>query len=145
MASRPARRLPARAWVYVPAACSSIGGGLIKLGHGSTWAAVATGMAPYALCALLLTVHALCHLSALIRYLCAKPEEQQAMERLITVSANAIVSILTLTAATIPGPARQSADATTAVHRSPARDCEHRRTTRKPADSATAARGATPP
>jgi hypothetical protein len=106
MTARPARRLLPHGWVYVPAASSPIGGGLIKLGHGSTWAAVAVGMAPYAICALLFTVFVIGYLAALIRYLWAKPEEQQAMERLITVSANAIVSILTLTAATLPGQAK---------------------------------------
>jgi len=143
MAPRPARRLLARGWIYVPAACSSIGGGLIKLGHGSTWAAVATVMAPYALGALLLIVHAFCHLAALTRYLLhAKPEEQHAMERLITVSANTIVSIMTLTPATIPSPAEQPADKPSAIPRSPSRACQHPSTEQPP--NGTTADGAHP-
>jgi hypothetical protein len=107
MTARPAKRLLAHGWVYLPAASSPVGGGLIKLGQGSTRAAVAVGMAPYAVCALLFSVFAVGHLAALIRCLCAKPAEQEAMERLITVSANAMVAILTLTAATLPGRAEQ--------------------------------------
>src|ERR1700722_10616461 len=102
MTIRPSRRLVARAWIYVPAASSPIGGGLIKLGRGSTPAAVAVGIAPYAVCALLFTVFVIGYLAALSRYLWAKPEEQPSMERLIVVSANAIVSILTLTLGTLP-------------------------------------------
>ncbi len=40
--------------------------------------------------------------AALTRYLCVKSGQQEAMERLITVSANAIVAILTLTAIRLP-------------------------------------------
>ena len=64
-------------------------------------------MAPYAVRALPFSVFAIGYLAALIRCLCAKPAEQEAMERLITVSANAIVAILTFTAATLPGQAEQ--------------------------------------
>src|ERR1039457_2441969 len=108
--TRPAKRLLAHGWAYIPAASSPIGGGLIKLGRGSTWAAAAVGLAPYAICALLFTVFVIGYLAALVRYLCAKPQEQAAMEHLITVSANAIISILTLTPATLPGQARQPAE-----------------------------------
>jgi len=97
----------AHGWLYLPAVSSPIGGGLIKVGQGSTWAAVAVGLAPYAVCALLFTVFVIGYLAALIRCLCAKPEHQEMRERLITVSANAIVSIMTLTACTSPPPARQ--------------------------------------
>jgi hypothetical protein len=110
--ARPARRLLAHGWPYVPAASSPIGGGLIKLGQGSTWAAAAVGIAPYAVCGLLFTVFVIGYLAALIRCVLTKPEEQEAMERLITVSANAIVSILTLTAATLPAQAKQPGDTT---------------------------------
>ena len=58
MTARPAKRLLAHGWVYLPAASSPVGGGLIKLGQGSTRAAVAVGMAPYAVCALLFSVFA---------------------------------------------------------------------------------------
>ncbi|HEY5985648.1 MAG TPA: hypothetical protein VIV12_04585 [Streptosporangiaceae bacterium] len=96
MTARPAKRLLGHGWLYVPAVSSPVGGGLIKLGHGSTWAAVVVGTAPYAICALLYTVFVIGYLAAVARCLCAK-SEQEAMERLITVSANAVVSILTLT------------------------------------------------
>jgi hypothetical protein len=100
--THPAKRLLAHGWLYIPAVSSPVGGGLIKLGHGSTWAAVAVGTAPYAICALLYVVFVVGYLAALIRYLCVKPGEQVAMERLITVSANTIVAILTLTAIKLP-------------------------------------------
>jgi hypothetical protein len=111
MTARPVRRLLSHGWLYVPAASSPIGGGLIKVGQGSTWAAVAVGIAPYAVCALLFTVFVIGYLAALTRCLCAKPEQQEIRERLITVSANAIVSIMTLTACTSSVPVKQSAKA----------------------------------
>src|ERR1700733_9751664 len=106
MTEPQAKRLLARGWAYVPAVSGPIGGGLIKLGRGSTLAAVAVGLAPYAIWAVLLTAFVIGYLAALLRYLCSKPEEHDAMERFITISANAIVSILTLTAAPIPAPAK---------------------------------------
>jgi hypothetical protein len=100
--TRP-RRLLARGWVYAPAACSPLGGGLVKVGGGSTWAAVAVGLAPYAVLGLLLVIFAVGYLAALARYLCAGPGGQEAMERLVMLSVNAVVSILTLNAAAPPG------------------------------------------
>jgi hypothetical protein len=90
-----ARRLFTHGWLYLPAVSSPIGGGLIKLGHGGTWAAVSVGVAPYAVSALLYLVFVIGYLAAILRYLCAGPTGQHAMERLITMSANAVVSILT--------------------------------------------------
>jgi hypothetical protein len=105
--ARPAKRLLTHGWLYVPAASSPVGGGLIKLGHGSTWAAVTVGAAPYVICAFLYTVFVIGYLAALTRCLFGKSGDQAAMERLITVSANAVVAILTLTAIKIPPqPAR---------------------------------------
>jgi hypothetical protein len=72
-----------------------VGGGLIKLGHGSDWAAVAVGVAPYAVCALLYLVFGLGYLAAVLRFLCAGTAGQQAMERLIAISASAVVGIVT--------------------------------------------------
>jgi hypothetical protein len=100
--------LMARGWVYVPAVSGPIGGGLIKLGRGSTAAAVAVGLAPYVIWALLLAVFVIGYIAALTRYLWAKPDDHDAMERLITISANAVVSILTLSVATPPVPAKRS-------------------------------------
>ena len=56
MSTHPAKRLFSHGWLYVPAVSSPIGGGLIKIGHGSTWAAVTVGVAPYAICAMLYVV-----------------------------------------------------------------------------------------
>lgn len=72
-----------------------VGGGLIKIGHGSDWAAVCVGVAPYAVCALLYLIFGLGYLAAVLRFLCAGTAGQQAMERLITVSASAVVGIAT--------------------------------------------------
>lgn len=101
MTARPAKRLLAHGWLYIPAVSSPVGGGLIKLGHGSTWAAVTVGTAPYVICAFLYAVFVIGYLAAVTRCI-VKSAEQEAMERLITVSANAIVAILTLTAIRLP-------------------------------------------
>ena len=101
------RRLVAHGWLYVPAVSSPIGGGLIKLGHGSTFAAASVGLAPYMVCASLYTIFVISYLAAVLRYLCADAAGQQAMERLITVSANAVVSILTLNASALPSQTMQ--------------------------------------
>jgi hypothetical protein len=106
--TRPRQSLT-RSWLYASAAAGPIGGGLIKLGQGSTVAAIAVGLAPYAILGLLLLVFLIGYLAALARYLCAGPEGQEAMERLVVTSANAIVSILTLTqASSPPAPPRRS-------------------------------------
>lgn len=99
-----ARRL-AHGWRYLPAASAPIGGGLIKIGRASTWAAVSVGLAPYAIWAALCAVFLIGYLAALIRYICSGQEGQDAMACLITTSVNAIVSILTLTPPT-PMPAK---------------------------------------
>jgi hypothetical protein len=88
------RRPPSRGWRYLPAVSSPIGGGMIELGHGGTWAAVTVGAAPYAVCALLYAVFGIGYLAAVLRYLCAGPGGQEAMERLIAASASAMVAIL---------------------------------------------------
>jgi hypothetical protein len=106
-AADAARRLIAHGWLYVPAVSSPIGGGLIKLGHGSTLAAASVGLAPYAVCASLYAVFVVSYLAAVLRYLCADAAGQQAMERLITVSANAVVAILTLNASALPAQTAQ--------------------------------------
>lgn len=93
----PTSQPPRRGWLLWPAACCSIGGGMIKLGGGSTWAAVAAAAGPPALYAMLYCVFILGYLAAVTRYLCARAEGQQAMERLIMTSANSVVTILTLT------------------------------------------------
>jgi hypothetical protein len=96
MSTTPTRRVLSHGWLYLPAVSSPVGGGLVKLGHGSTWAAVSVGVAPYAVCALLYVVFVIGYLAAVLRFLCAGTEGQQAMARLIDVSADAVVSILTL-------------------------------------------------
>jgi hypothetical protein len=53
---RSKRLVPVHGWLYASAASSPIGGGLVKLGHGSNWAAIGVGVAPYAICALLCSV-----------------------------------------------------------------------------------------
>jgi len=107
MSTPPAKRLLSHGWLYIPAVSSPVGGGLIKIGHGSTWAAVAVGTSPYAICAMLYGVFVVGCFAALVRYMCAKSGGQEAMERLIAVLANAIVSILTLTTTKLPPQTRQ--------------------------------------
>jgi hypothetical protein len=100
MTANAARRPLTHAW---PAAVAApVGGGLIKLGGGSTWAATIVAAAPYAVYVLACLVFLLGYLTAVIRYVCSGEKGQEAMERLITISANAVVGILTLTR--VPGP-----------------------------------------
>ena len=60
---------------------------------------MAVGLVPYAVWALLIAVFAVGYLAALARFLCAGPGGADALERLVLVSANAVVAILTLTSA----------------------------------------------
>jgi len=104
------RQLISRGWLYLPAASCPIGGGLIELGHGGTWAAVVVGAAPYAVYGLLYAVFGIVHLAAALRYLCAGPDGQQAMERLIEVSAGAVVTILACARRAAPEDSAVSSD-----------------------------------
>jgi hypothetical protein len=95
------KRLLARGWAFVPAASGPVGGGMLKLGHGSATAALAVALAPYALWALLLSVFVVGYLAALARCIW-RTGDQEAMERMIMVSACAVVSILTLMVPALP-------------------------------------------
>jgi hypothetical protein len=95
------KRLLARGWAFVPAASGPVGGGMLKLGHGSTTAALTVALTPCALWALLLSVFIAGYLAALARCMC-RTGDQEAMERMIMVSACAVVSILTLTVPALP-------------------------------------------
>jgi hypothetical protein len=91
------RRLPGHGWAaYLPAVSCPAGGGAIKLGGGSTTAAVAVALAPYAVYGLLLTMLLLTFVAALARCIRAGPGGEEAMERLVNVAVMAIVSVLTL-------------------------------------------------
>jgi len=68
-------------------------------------AAVTVAAGPWVIYGLLYLIFILGYLAALARYLCAGGDGRQAMERLIVISANAVVSILTLTPAAMPRPA----------------------------------------
>jgi hypothetical protein len=100
----PPSRPPRCGWPLWPAACCSIGGGMIKLGGGSTWAAVAVAAGPSALYAMLYSVFTLGYLAAVARHLCARADGQRAMERLIITSANSVVTILTFDAGAAAPP-----------------------------------------
>jgi hypothetical protein len=96
----PVKRLQAPGWLAIPGACCPIGGGLIKIGHGSTLAAFALGSAPYAICALVYCLFGVGFLFAALRYLCTGRSQQD----FISTWSSAVVSVLTLTA---PKPAEQ--------------------------------------
>jgi hypothetical protein len=101
------RRLPGQGWaVYVPAVSGPAGGGAIKLGGGSTTAAVAVALAPYAVYGLLLAAFLLAFVAALVRCIRTGPGGEEAMERLVNLSAAVIVSVLTLTLPPTPTPTR---------------------------------------
>ena len=86
---------------------------MIKLGGGSTTAAVAVALAPYAVYGVLLAAFLLAFVAALVRCISAGPGGEEAMERLVNLSVAAIVSVLTLTVPPTPiragCPAVQSA------------------------------------
>jgi len=90
---------------------------MIKIGGGSTWAAVIVGTAPYAICSVLHLVFVLGYLAAVIRYLCADVDGQEAMARLIRVSADTIVSILALTQDTTANNTRSQSRVTSRSRR----------------------------
>ncbi len=104
MPARPAKRVLAQSWLQIPGACCPIGGGLVKLGHGSNLAALVVGTAPYAICALLCCLFGIGYLFATIRYLCTGRPQQEFIE----ISANAMVSIIALTPTPSAGPAGHS-------------------------------------
>jgi hypothetical protein len=97
-------------WYYLlPEVAAPLGGGLLKVGRASTWAAVTIGLAPYVILASLYALFIIGYVPAVICYLSASQDRQDAADRLITTSADAIVSLLTLThpaAAAVRSPAR---------------------------------------
>lgn len=90
------RRLPAYGWLCMPTVGGLIGGGVVRLEHGSMLSALVIAVAPFAISLLLCILFAIGYLAAVFRYVRAEAGERDAMERLITLSANAVVSILTL-------------------------------------------------
>ncbi len=97
MAKKIAQRLATHGWLYAPAASGPVGGGLIKIGGGDTWAAVLVAIPPYVLCGLIDLVFVVGFLAGLVRFMFAGAQGQRDMERLIRVSAAAVVAIRTLT------------------------------------------------
>jgi hypothetical protein len=97
--NRSSRKSAPRWYYLLPEAAAPIGGGLIKIGQASTWAAVSVGLAPYVIVAALYALFVIGYVPAVICYLCSDHDRQDAVDRLITTSANAIVSLLTLTPA----------------------------------------------
>jgi hypothetical protein len=85
-------------WRYVlPGVAAPVGGGLIKIGQGSTWAAVSVSLAPYVVVTSLYAIFIVGYIPAVVCYLFSSPDRQDAISRLITTSADAIVFLLTLT------------------------------------------------
>ena len=87
----------------VPGAAAPVGGGLLKIGEASTLVAVSVSLAPYVIMASLYALFVIGYIPAVICYLRADRNRQEAINQLITTSANAIVCLLTLTP---PGPQR---------------------------------------
>ena len=85
-------------WPYLlPEVAAPIGGGLLKIGHASTLAAASVGLAPYAILAIQSGIFLIGYVPAVLCYLCSRQERREAMGRLITTSADAIVSLQTST------------------------------------------------
>ena len=88
------KRVQAPGWLALPSACCPIGGGLMKLGHGSTLAALLLGVAPYVIYVLVYCLFGVGFLFAALRYLwTGKPQQD-----FIATWSSAIVAVLTLTA-----------------------------------------------
>lgn len=86
------------AWYFLlPEVAAPLGGGLIKLGRASTWAAVSVGLAPYVLLAALYAVFLIGYTPAVICSLYFADDKQTAAEQLITTTACAIVALVTFT------------------------------------------------
>lgn len=100
MTTRPARVL-AQSWLPVSAVCCPIGGGLIKIGHGSNVVALVVAGAPCAICALLCCIFGIGYVAATLRFLRTGNPQRE----FIAVSANAIVSILSRLPIAVPPPA----------------------------------------
>jgi hypothetical protein len=92
-----ARRLNPNWYFLLPEVAAPVGGGLIKLGQASTWAAVSVGLAPYVLLAALYAVFVIGYAPAVICSLYFADNKHEAAEQLITTSASVIVALLTLT------------------------------------------------
>jgi hypothetical protein len=91
-------RRSAYSWRYVlPATGAPIGGGLMKIGHASAWAAISVGLAPFVILVVIYVFFAIGYLPAVICFLCSGRDRQDAIVRLITASTNAMVALLTFT------------------------------------------------
>jgi hypothetical protein len=85
-------------WPYVLAAIAGpVGGGLIKIGNASTWAAVSVGLAPYVVAGALYALFMIAFIPAVLCYLFVGPDRQESIHRLIDTATDAIVCLLTLT------------------------------------------------
>jgi hypothetical protein len=92
--ARGSRRPPIPGWAPVSAASGPLGGGLIKLAHGSTQAATTVAIAPFVLLALLLVVFSAGFAVMLLRYVRCQ-QDRVDMERMTLLWAGVLVSILT--------------------------------------------------
>src|SRR5215472_189870 len=97
-------RRPAYSWRYLlPATGAPLGGGLMKIGHASTWAATSVALAPFAILITIYTFFAIGYVPAMICFLSSGRDQQDAQTRqdaiasLITTSANALIALLTFT------------------------------------------------
>jgi hypothetical protein len=81
----------------VPEVVAPIGGVLFKeVGHTSTWAAISVAAAPYTIAAIRYTIFLIGYVLIVIRYLCSGQARKDDIRDLITLSANALVSMQTL-------------------------------------------------
>jgi hypothetical protein len=92
------KRIQAPGWLALANACCPIGGGLIKLGHGSTVAALVLGVAPYAVWALVYCLFGVGFFFAALRYLWTGKSQHD----FIATWSSAEVAVLTLTAPKLP-------------------------------------------
>jgi hypothetical protein len=115
---KPGRRALTSGWLYLPAVAGPISGVMIQLGGGSIWIAALVGTAPYALYMVPYSAFLIGYIAVVIRWVCG-PQTQESMERLILLSANAVVGLLTLTRVTSPQQSKSAEERTRAGVRTP--------------------------
>jgi hypothetical protein len=89
-------------WLFLPAVSGPLGGLMVKLGGGSVWAATVVGAAPCAVCLLPYSVFVIGYVTVLIKWVCSGPKTPESMERLIAISTNSVVAVLSLTRVPVP-------------------------------------------
>jgi hypothetical protein len=104
---RSAKKFLPNPWLFLPAVSGPLGGLMIKLEGGSVWVAAVVGAAPCAVFMLPYSAFVIGYVTVVAKWVCSGPKTPESMERLIAISANSVVAVLSLTR--IPVPSRPTA------------------------------------